>query len=133
MARIALALNWRSVSGVFCISRRWPRPPDPLCRRQTARREIGRLADSRQLTGLDLETIGLCPHEGDRARLLQVAPQDGPCIGDFIASQIGLSEVTRRRALSALEKAGLVDVVREPGKAPAAKLTPWSGLRTEER
>ena len=46
-------------------------------------------------------------------------------VGDFVARSIGLSEVTRRRALAALEAAGLVDVVREPGRAPSAKLLPW--------
>ncbi len=45
----------------------------------------------------------------------------------------GTKNHATRMAENLMEGAGETKVVREPGKAPAAKLTPWSGLRTEER
>lgn len=50
-------------------------------------------------------------------------------VGTSMSRLLDLGEDARRRALVALEMAGLVEVVREAGKAPTAKLTPWSEAR----
>lgn len=45
-----------------------------------ARDILNDLVARQELVGLDLETTGLFPHEGAKARLLQVSPKEGPVL-----------------------------------------------------
>lgn len=51
-----------------------------------------------------------------------VFPDGWVPVGGSLSRLLEMSDDTRRRALLALEGAGLVEVVREPGKPPAARL-----------
>ena len=45
-----------------------------------AKEALDRLAETQELVGLDLETTGLFPHEGAKARLLQLSAKEGPVL-----------------------------------------------------
>jgi hypothetical protein len=47
---------------------------------QKANDALNQLVDRQEIVGLDLETTGLFPHERAKARLLQVAPKEGPVL-----------------------------------------------------
>ena len=50
-------------------------------------------------------------------------------VGNPLSQALGLSPDARRRALAALERAGLVRVERRPGQLPRATLVPWPSER----
>jgi hypothetical protein len=50
-------------------------------------------------------------------------------VSDTLGRRLGLGTDQRRRALVALEAAGLVRVERRPGRAPLAMLLPCRGPR----
>jgi DNA polymerase I-like protein with 3'-5' exonuclease and polymerase domains len=64
-----------------------------------AREEIQRLASQGELIGLDLETTGLCPHEGHKARLLQLSSKDSPVLLIDLF-QVGGLEALREQILT---------------------------------
>lgn len=47
-------------------------------------------------------------------------------VSQTLADRLGISSDARKRALAALEAAGLVQVERKPGCAPLATMLPWT-------
>ena len=51
-----------------------------ITNREEAQESLKKIASQDETVGLDLETTGLFPHDGAKARLLQVSPKEGPVL-----------------------------------------------------
>lgn len=54
-------------------------------------------------------------------------------VGQTLSDHLGISRDGRKRALAALEAAGLIQVERKPGRAPRVSLLPWKAKRPLRR
>jgi hypothetical protein len=105
-----------------------------LRRRRTGRKRGGKFV----LGPIWLDWIGVCQQANPGALALALgirayAKMRGGAapVGDALGRQVGLDPRQRRRALAALEAAGLVRVERRPGHAPLATVRPWAAKRPE--
>ena len=103
-------------------------------RRRAERKRRGKFV----LGPIWLDWIGVCQQVNPGALALALgirayAKMRGGAapVGAALGRQVGLDPRQRRRALAALEAAGLVRVERRPGNAPLVTVRPWAAKRPE--
>ncbi len=103
------------------------------------KRALGKQRGRFVLGPIVLEWIGACEQAGPGALALAMAVRAhakmrgvaAVPVSDALARQVGLGNADRRRrALAALEAAGLVRVERKPGCAPLAAALRWPSKKT---
>lgn len=123
--------DWSSVPDALIPSVRVDTPEFVARRRQRAERKQGKFVPGPIWFGW----IKACEKAGSGALALALAVRgcakmrSVPAVplSDALAQEVGLgSPDRRRRALAALETAGLVRVDRKPGCAPLVTVLPWS-------